>query len=166
MRHKHLITLMPFQTRLPEQILTTKQRLYAPYLGRPRHQVANHSLLLRDDNPNRYGKLDRSDKTQSNFSKCRLWNSQTKHIPLAVACFRGQKSHSRLSNNILTVRCTFASRHFLCKGLQLWSLPAHCLFNVSSLPLKSFKPSGSIHRWRLTVEDCFKTCYLTMYLSI
>jgi hypothetical protein len=159
-------TFIPFQTRVPEQVLTTKQRPYTHHPGRPCHQVASDSFLLRDYNPNRYGKLDRSEKTQSNFSKCRHWNGQTRHIPLAIACFSGQKRHtttdqkrhSRLSKNIPSQCCVtrkfqsllqdlhFTIQRFLCKSLQRWSLPARCLFHVSSLLLKPFKPSGGIHR--------------------
>ena len=84
MKHKHIITLMPFQTRLPQQVLTTTTRPYAPSgSGKTMSPSRKSQLLLRQDNPNRYGKLDRSEKTQSNFLTCRRWNSRRKRIPLA-----------------------------------------------------------------------------------
>ena len=82
--------------------------------------------------------------SESILSKC-CGPSAARKDTLALACSRSQKRHSRLSKNILRVLCAFDSRHLLCKGLQRWSLPAHCLFHVSSLPLRSFKPSGDIH---------------------
>ena len=105
--------------------------------------------------------------SESILSKC-CGPSAARKDTLALACSRGQKRHSRLSKNILTVLCAFASRHLLCKGLQRWSLPAHCLFHVSSLPLRSFKPNGDIHHWRLLQDllSIYVSIYLAIYLSI
>ena len=148
MRHKHLITLMPFQTRLPEQMLTTKQRLYAPYPGRPRPQVANHSLLLRDDNPNRYGKLDRSDKTQSNFRSVDFGTARqnTFHLRLHASAVRRATVDSRTISSRCCVPLlvgTFSAKGSNCGRF----LPTVCSMSLL------FRWSLSSQAAASTVED-------------